>query len=491
MQSSSNFQTRLQRWLLQWGFEEDPFSVYEADQERFYLHHLFVDRPYLHEILGDPAHPQTAFLLAKRGEGKTATREMVAYECTHAQFRRQALAIRYFDFDFLLEQVGGDPLKLSTRHHVNLIVREILKALAYEVPPTFYEHIIGTDRSVLMSYIAEFADPRSQLELTKILSCQVQPLRWEAFSPLETLQTLAHLITKLGSSNDKNYQSLYILVDRVDETPLGIDHAHLLLKPLVSTGPLLETPHVAFKFFLPTEVGEKLRQEVKLRTDRICFQQISWGKDDLRRIVDQRLAHFSNNKVERFEDLCSTTVKNSALDRLIKACENSPRTLLRMCRNTIYHHIDNSDTALLSLPDILDVLIEFNRQREAERPPIEMISRESIVDTVTVTQSTLSNHGIFLDDSGHVWINGQPLTPPLSNQEYQLLRTLYRNNTLIVSQDTLMEAVWPISDSDRATEQNLRKLINRVRERLEPGVEGKESRYIKNAKGRGYYLIKE
>ena len=79
--SQSSFSQRYWRWLRRVGFEEDPFALFEAEQEGEDLPELFVDRPYLFNTLGDPSHPKMALLMAGRGKGKTATREMVAYEC--------------------------------------------------------------------------------------------------------------------------------------------------------------------------------------------------------------------------------------------------------------------------------------------------------------------------------------------------------------------------------------------------------------------------
>ena len=57
--------------------------------------------------------------MAGRGDGKTATRQMVAYECTHGKFRWQVLPVHYYDFGLLLETVQGDVSQLTVRHHLH------------------------------------------------------------------------------------------------------------------------------------------------------------------------------------------------------------------------------------------------------------------------------------------------------------------------------------------------------------------------------------
>ena len=142
------FGRRLRRWLDRFNFIDDPFALQEADQEREFLPHFFVDRPYLHDVLGNPARPQATFLMAGRGAGKSATREMVFYECNHASLRRKALAVRYDDYMPLLEQVGGDLAALSARHHVQQILRAATRTLAQDVPALYFELLTGESRQL-------------------------------------------------------------------------------------------------------------------------------------------------------------------------------------------------------------------------------------------------------------------------------------------------------------------------------------------------------
>ena len=483
-----SYSRRLGRWLEKFGFTDDPFAVYEADQERPYLHYFFVDRPYLHDILGNPARPQSAFLMAGRGSGKTATREMVAYECTHGRLRRRALAVQHYDFAPLLEQVQGDPVSLNARHHVHVLVRSVLKALAEDVPPTYFDLLEQAERALLASYVSAFADPISQLKLAQIVTDAPTQLDWVAFSPIEILQTLAQLVTHLGQSSETRYQALYILIDRVDETAAGPEGAVSLLKSLVREGPLLEMPNVAFKFFLSLEVGDHLKQATALRPDRLCLRTITWDDTALRDVVEQRLSYYSQGKVVQLKDLCTTAVKNNAMERLIRVSGGSPRTLLRLCGALIRHHVSHRDDTLFDLKDLSEAIEDFKKQLEVEHTmPVIATRMEASVATLSAPPPV----GLYLDESGHVWKDSEPITPPLSPQEFILLKTLYRQAPEIVSHEALIEAVWPPSGMSSETthdEQNLRKLVDRLRKRLEPDTLGQSSRFIQSARGRGYWL---
>ncbi|MBN1878199.1 MAG: winged helix-turn-helix transcriptional regulator [Anaerolineae bacterium] len=482
------FSHRLWRWLERLGFEDDPFALYEAEHERDYLSYFFVDRPYLYDVLGAPAHPQTAFLMAGRGEGKTATRHMVAYECTHGKFRRQVLPVHYYDFGLLIEAVQSDVTKITVRHHLGSVIRGIVKALVDEVPPIYFDHLDEMERRLMAGYAQAFGDPVAQLRLSQIITVQPLQLDWDALSPLETLSTLSGLVLKLGQTPQNTYKSLYILVDCVDETSLGPQKAAALLRPLVSERTVLETPHVAFKFFLPAEVGEALRQIVELRPDRLCVRSITWNREALRDVVQQRLAYYSRDTVIRLEDMCTSAAKARVMDRLLDTSEGSPRTLLRLCQALIHHHVRRTDDTLIDSVDVTETLIDFQQQLKVEQ---QIPEAESSLATAT-TSEIPPDKGLHVSPgSGHVWVDGQQITPPLSPQEFKLLETLYRHAPHIVTQNELIESVWPQSswEADESySEQNLRKLISRLRRRLAVSSDSGEARFVKNARGRGYWL---
>ena len=484
------FSHRLWRWLERLGFEDDPFALYEAEREHNYISYFFVDRPYLYDVLGTPASPQTAFLMAGRGDGKTATRQMVAYECAQGKFRWQTLPVHYYDFGLLLETVQGDVTQVTVRDHLRGIMRAIIKALANEVPAIYFDHLDEMERALLAGYGQAFGDPIAQVKLAKIVLVQPFQLNWDALSPLETLSTLSGLVVKLGRTPETTYKSLYILVDCVDETSAGPQAAAALLHPLVSERTVLETPHVAFKFFLPAEVGERLRQVVDLRPDRLCVRSISWHREALRDVVQQRLAYYSRDMVKRLEDICTSAAKARVMDRLIDASEGSPRTLLRLCQSLIHHHVRRTDDALIDSTDVTATLADFLQQLEVERQPY--VTGTSTPPATDAAPETLPETGLHVSpSSGHVWVDGQRLMPPLSPQEFKLLETLYRHAPHIVAQEELIENVWPQSawtEGESYGEQNLRKLVSRLRRRLVVAGDGGEVRFVKNARGRGYWL---
>lgn len=493
MSLEHGFSHRFRRWLERHGLAEgDPFAIYEADQEQPHLHEFFVDRPYLHDVFGDPARPQAAFLMAGRGEGKTATREMVAYECAHGRLERRALAVNHNDFSSLLEQVHGELSRITAHLHVHAIARSTLRVLADEVPPLYFDHLDENGRALLMSYATAFADGVSLLKLTEILNSKPAPLDFGRLSAREMLVTLADLVTHLGRTDKVRYRALYVLVDRVDETMAGPQAAVPLLRSLVSDGPLLEATHVAFKFFLPKEVGDGLRQHLVLRPDRICIRTITWDQKALENMVCQRLTYYSGGVVARLEDLCEPAIKGGIMERLIRAAEGAPRSLLRLCGALLRDHVTRTDEMLITRSDLTETLYDFAQQLQVERldAPQLLTLAERSVEPMSPPEV-----GLHLDSRGHVWIDGARLTPPLPPLEFRLLEILHKQAPEVVSSEELIQAVWHTAEpwqaeskTHQADEQNLRKLIARVRARLAASTGGSQSRFLRNVHGRGYWL---
>lgn len=487
------FARRYRDWLQSMGFVEgDPFAVYEAEREGpDLLPYCFIDRPYLHEVLGDPEWPQAAFLSAGRGAGKTATRMMVAYEASRGYFRGKVFVVDYTDFNSLLERVDGDLSHLTLRHHVEGVLRAALHDLADDfLLQERLASLPAVERSLLAAYIHAFADPHTSLRLGGLKDTSA-PIDLALLSPLELLQGFAGLIARTGRA------AVYILVDRVDETPQtagNVEAAVALLRPLVVHQPLLEMPHLAFKFFISKEMGEALCASLPLRTDRMLMRTIHWGHEDLKAALRLRLQHFSGGQVEDMGQLCVSGIQSIVTDRLVSwVCDSpfpSPRTLLRLCGELLRHHVSVSEQLLIRGSEVSAVQAQFLSALQEEGRPLK---REKAAILAPVP-AAIPSEGIYLDDNDEVWVDGRRLEKPLSALEHRLFRALYVRAGQIVSVEELIASVWyPMSrlwteeeQNNAADEVRLRKLVARLREALEP--DPKQPRFVINVRGRGYRL---
>jgi len=479
--SEDTFASRLRWWLQRTNFVADPFALSEADQEKRHLPGLYVDRPYLYDILGDVERLQPSFLLARRGEGKTATREMVAYECEKLRLKDRVLAVRYYDYDYLLELAENNPSQITAKHHAYAITRTCMKVMAEDIPAPYFERIKNEDRPLFATYVKQFADPFSGSRLLKLLNSDPLDIALGTLSALEILTFLVKFVTQLGESEINHYQVVYLLVDRVDESALGSEAAISILKPLINQKPLLEAPGIAFKFFIPLEVGLNLQKTVDIRTDRVCIRQIEWDPETLRKMINQRINYYSEGQQTTFEELCVSTIRHKAVKKMIEACENSPRKLIQLCDQMIHLHVSRSQDTLLDNADLTNAISEMIQQKEVETAQASIAHGHRSNE-----EEEIREKGLYLDDSGHVWVDGKPIDPPLTDLEFQLLRNLYIKSPNIVPTMNLIDAIWPSRLG--GDDQNLRKLIGRLRKRLETNSPGSESRFIRNSKGRGYWL---
>ncbi len=483
----------LYRWLEDWGFTDHPFAHSEAGREGLaLLSQLFVDRPYFKGVAGNPGVPETTFLLAGPGEGKTATLEYVAMLCAPGgEFYGQTLAVRLDDFSPLLERVNFDLARLTARDYAFVVARAIIKALAEDVPATYFELLDAPeDRALLRLYIQSFGDGMSLLKLNRIITDPpLTGLDFERLSPREIIQMLADLVCKLGQAPGGTYRSLYVLVDRADESMAGREAVVALLRPLVAEGPLVQMKNLGFKFFLPKSDGHALLRETSLRRDRLRVEIIDWDEPSLERVIRQRLSHFSGGRFTELNQLCRPGAGTHIMERLIAASDRSPRRLLQLCYHLIEFHVEHSRDAspftLIDSYDVLQTLINFSQaQAQASTPAVAALEDETQPEAIPANPRVSEGGLVYLDDEGQIFVQGRLLSPPLTAKEYRLFRALYRRAPNIVSMADIKKEVY----KDDVEDVTVRKLINRLQQRLQAGLTGQPGEIINNVRGRGYWL---
>ena len=95
--------------------------------------------------------------------------------------------------------------------------------------------------------------------------------------------------------------------------------------------------------------------------------------------------------------------------------------------------------------------------------------------------------GVRVDvDSGHVWVDGE-LAPDLTDLEYRLLLLLYGRLDRICDKYEIVESVWGEDYIDEVDDARIGKLLNRLRQKIEP--DPSEPRYLITVRGRGYRLV--
>ena len=140
------------------------------------------------------------------------------------------------------------------------------------------------------------------------------------------LDILHRLIRQIG------FKSIYILVDKLDETEkTGNDpeKTYQLLKPIVKDLELLGLSGYGFKFFLWDKIEPFFREDA--RPDRISQYNLKWSRSLLEKVLSKRLIAFSNDNIRKFEDILSEPVGYPIDTVLCVLANKSPRNLIRLC----------------------------------------------------------------------------------------------------------------------------------------------------------------
>ncbi|NJN48356.1 MAG: hypothetical protein HC808_19865 [Candidatus Competibacteraceae bacterium] len=227
------------------GFISHPFLKTNADEEEL-LKTYFVPPSYFDAILGDPSAPNSSIVLAPRGAGKSAQRRMVEASAYSSGY----LAVTYDRFEFSGSQKLNE---ISLQYHLrNIITRILVSFLSYlsEWPDvskkltkeekkqlaifihTYLGGITGDEIQEVLNELKSlpdkfkdfwrrnvgFMEPAINFLLNNynLESVDLPDARQEEKRLGETykfqLESLLKLVKKIG------FKSIYILIDRPDET---------------------------------------------------------------------------------------------------------------------------------------------------------------------------------------------------------------------------------------------------------------------------------
>ncbi len=150
-------------------------------------------------------------------------------------------------------------------------------------------------------------------------------------------------------------------------------------------------------------------------------------------------------------------------------------------------------TAFVSEPGgPLDPELERSLRRKAivEEKDGELAIFGQLFEGFARRQRLVKRHepqGVWVDvDSGDVWVNGEQI-PVLTDLEYRLLLLLYGRLDRICDKYEIVESVWGQDYIDEVDDARIGKLVNRLRQKIEP--DPSEPRYLMTVRGRGYRLV--
>jgi hypothetical protein len=399
------------QWVYYFGFQRFPFDRPEAGNEEFarpdFLASCFVEPKGFERVFGQADSPVTSLLFAARGTGKTACRVMMDYYCQNGLARpgqskssdpNFVLSIPHIRLDNVraiarLASTDKNPPEILVEHHVIEIMRQAM--------PAFVNLIAGTPTLAVKTKqlsIAEFEDlslfvifysaylTSSQKNFLRDLGVNLPPLSspmmgflgreisqerpptWESVlyeqrlgaSPLDHLERWAKLMPALG------IKATYVLVDGVDElmeSAESHDYAHSLIRPLLTHLRLMDgTNRFALKFFLPSDVEKPILSDPAFRKDRgFVIQRIEWQKDDLVRILRERLNAIRRSDYEirdrtaaGFDALCVPELRGQIEENIVSHVNGNPRQLMNFCALMVATHCNREIPLIQDDPYQLD-----------------------------------------------------------------------------------------------------------------------------------------
>jgi len=389
---------------INWGFISNPFKTYSAEHEKD-PQPFFVEPPYFKDILGDLAAPTSSIVFGNRGEGKSTICRMVNYELTQIG-KNKILIVLYTDFS---EWDKKDIEELSIENHLNKILGLSVEKFIQEIEKddSILDEFDTNNLSMLEWFILRFLPAADHQEVEKKLNTILDSLYrtkrikrlgskgfWRTKSYLRRkrvefekigtesihINIIKAILTLFSSPIEKNlrnetmqrllarfrnlvisagFSSIYILIDKADETEACSGNNNLIAKlvsPITTSLIFLETDKVATKLFLPIQVKETLGG--RIRIDRILTRDIFWSDESLREMLKKRLLAYSDNKIDTLRGFVDSKIWDYFEKQLFFYAASSPRNLIRFMDIVIADLCELKQSPKLITKDAIDLGIK-------------------------------------------------------------------------------------------------------------------------------------
>ncbi|RLI83607.1 MAG: hypothetical protein DRP01_08960 [Archaeoglobales archaeon] len=380
----------LAQWLSKVGLSGNPFSRRQADGDdnlpQYF--HLFI--PYFDELLGitgDP--PRTTIIFGEQGSGKSALLRMMVHHSLRLPSRGPVLAIPYTDFALLAEKVDRGQ-RITPKDHVEQIIKTGVRTLAQAVQNggvRILPEVTDDDRLELWKYISNFRASLSKphwrllsdlLEVRSSLLTDNVPL---PESHTEMFYGFCSAVRIFG------YETVWVLVDRIDEGPLTAGNTSLalqILTPLLADLRLMEPPNglAAFRFFLNSSFRDPLKADPAVRIrGRLALYTLEWDREDLLALIEKRMEAFSSSGHKPRTRLGELSEVNDLDNILVARCRGNPRNLMMLCEFVISEHCRlpvSDDNLMLTREDLKRALRRFEEtvsgREVVAKPPFSPIA---------------------------------------------------------------------------------------------------------------------
>jgi hypothetical protein len=479
------------------GFHAHPFATTNAEQEHELLASYFVHVAWFDRLLGQTRQPESMILFAPRGHGKTSHRVEIARRAATSR-DAQALVVTVTDFDMLASATTGKEILAAYLVYLRRVILENLDNALHKNPRQ--EELFQQDERSFLQFCAllDLYARRHSLKRGK-LSAKTKEIACAYKETELSIKEWFHEISQLAQR--AGFASIYILIDGIDEQPdvrNDPTRAVQLLSPLLESPGLLQELNIAFKFFLPDNLEEPMRNFDAARLDRIPVYHLVWSDYDLHNMLSRRLASFSLisetrqiGYVNYFRDLCDSNIDGDAL--LVEAAKSSPRQLIDLARRVLEEHCRVAPHPNLlieggTIHKVLthrDILLPLATSTGSSAPrPIQF------VPAVPEQSQDGKLAMLFFDQHNNVWIGDvcQTHNRPLPRLLLVCMTYFWQHRHRAISYDELQQALYGDDLDDRLSPRSsCDKIVRRLRAVLEPGKASSQN-YIAVQPGTGYTL---
>lgn len=469
----------LRDWLKQCGLGGNPFEVRSAEQDPN-LPSYFVDMGILDDLL---RLREPCIVFAERGCGKTAQRQMVAAQCRPTNPSSPMLAVTYSNAASNLATLAGSHRAAETdpTPFITALLRHGMVALNSQVE---------SDAQVRAALTKSDLAPRFSAYLGRYGQYPPAVSRDTGAdlgtSAVELWQGFAAMVRAAG------FEMCIVLIDGLDESPQTADDPDrivALLAPLLGTLALIDSPGIAFRFFLPQEINGVLRTHGWYRPDRLQIFRLSWQSRDLQDLIGQRLTYFSQGSrvYTRLGQLCTDDFAERMDVELAECAAGQPRVALILADLLLRTHCENPDPPARIRPETWRKAL--NRWEQL-RTDYLSVDQHPAASQIQASQPVGTTHAFSLlrvdTKHGRAWLGEQDITSEINPRDFSVLMALYDNKDAVCDQRKLAELAWPKEQIDGVSDQAVAAAIGRLRKNL--GNYDPEQGYIETIKGRGYWL---
>lgn len=367
--------------MAQFGFIKNPFSKYSAEEELEQLSSLFFEPNYYRTLVDDLMNGSSRFILGQRGHGKST---LIHYLKNDLE-KNQVFTIIIDKFDGI--PVNNNEKELLELIIKGIIKKLAIYLIKNKID---FKGLTKNDKEKIVIYINLFFDTISKKEYediyNKIDKIKIKNIfirlwnKWFLKGANNITNTAINISSQfisssLGYSNlnqipyneyfvelkeitieksnirnttlytydslknilcdlvliikNLEFTSTVILFDKIDEFKILNQDLNKIVeftKEILTDTELLLQENVSIAFSLWTEIRYLLNAK-GVRFDKFKEIDVSWNKENLEKIINKRLRHYSNNQNYSLEKL----IENSDDRKLILDLANrSPRDLIRL-----------------------------------------------------------------------------------------------------------------------------------------------------------------